>query len=118
VLSRFHDLAVERVKELPGVEAASVVDWLAAGGVGGRIPFRRADTTAPSSDTMAELRVVGPDYFRTVGIPVSAGRFFDRRDTEGAPPVIVINESLARAYFGSENPVGRQLTLDRGSPLT
>jgi putative ABC transport system permease protein len=118
VLSRFYDLAVERVKELPGVEAASMVDWLPASGFGASIPFRRADTTAPSSDTMAELRVVGPDYFRTVGIPVSAGRFFDRRDTEGAPPVIVINESLARAYFGSENPVGRQLTLDRGSPLT
>jgi putative ABC transport system permease protein len=118
VLARFYDLAVERVKELPGVEAASVVDWLPASGFGASLPFHRADATAPSSDMMAELRVVGPDYFRTVGIPVSAGRFFDRRDTEGAPPVVVINESLARAYFGSENPVGRQLTLDRGSPLT
>jgi putative ABC transport system permease protein len=66
---------------------------------------------------MAELRVVGVDYFRTVGIPLVAGRSFDRRDTDGAPPVIVINESLARAYFGSETPIGRRLRLDRGSPL-
>jgi putative ABC transport system permease protein len=117
VLARFYDLAVERVKELPGVEAASVVDWLPASGFGASIPFHRTDATAPPSETLAELRVVGLDYFRTVGIPLSAGRSFDRRDTEGAPPVIVINESLARAYFGPENPVGRQLTLDRGAPL-
>lgn len=118
VLARFYDLAVERVKELPGVEAASVVDWLPASGFGASIPFRRADgTSSTTSDTPAELRVVGLDYFHTVGIPVTAGRSFDRRDVDGAPPVIVINESLARAHFGSENPIGGRLRLDRGSPL-
>jgi putative ABC transport system permease protein len=119
VLARFFDLAVERVKELPGVEEASVVDWLPASGFGASISFRRTDATGSArSETLAELRVVGLDYFRTIGIPVTAGRSFDRRDVEGAPPVIIINESLARAYFGSENPVGQRLTLDRGSPLT
>lgn len=117
VLARFYDLAVERVKALPGVQGASVVDWLPASGFGASIPFRRADGTGSKSDTLAELRVVGLDYFRTVGIPVTAGRSFDRRDSEGAPPVIVINESLARAHFGLENPIGRLLRLDRGSPL-
>jgi hypothetical protein len=66
---------------------------------------------------LAELRVVGVEYFGTLGIPLVAGRSFDRRDTDGAPPSIVINESLARAYFGSETPIGKRLTLDRGSPL-
>ena len=118
VLARFYDLAVERVKALPAVEEASVVDWLPASGFGASIAFRRTDAaSSTAADPMAELRVVGPDYFRTVGIPVAAGRSFDRRDGEGAPPVIVINESLASAYFGSENPVGRRLRLDRGSPL-
>ena len=118
VLARFYDLAVERVKALPGVEDASVVDWLPASGFGASIPFRRTDrTAAASADALAELRVVGLDYFRTVGIPLIAGRSFDRRDVEGAPPVIVINDSLARAHFGSESPIGRRLRLDRGSPL-
>ena len=118
VLAGFYDLAIERVKALPGVEDASVVDWLPASGFGASIPFRRTDGAGSrSQDALAELRVVGLDYFRTVGIRLIAGRSFDRRDTEAAPPVIVINESLARAYFGSETPIGRRLTLERGSPL-
>lgn len=117
VLAGFYDLAVERVKALPGVENASVVDWLPASGFGASIPFRRANVESRPGEALAELRVVGGDYFRTVGIPLVAGRDFDRRDTDGAPPVIMINESLARAYFGSETPIGRRLTLERGSPL-
>ena len=118
VLARFYDLAVERVKALPGVENASVVDWLPASGFGASVPFRRTDgTAAVSADALAELRVVGLDYFRTLGVPLIAGRSFDRRDVEGAPPVIVINASLARAHFGSQTPIGRRLRLDRGSPL-
>ncbi len=62
---------------------------------------------------LAELRVVGVDYFRTMGMPVIAGRPFDRRDVDGAPPVIAINAALARTYFGSENPIGRRVTIDR-----
>ena len=118
VLAGFYDLAVERVKALPGVEDASVVDWLPASGFGASVPFHRTDAAeSKPRDAMAELRVVGVEYFGTVGIPLVAGRSFDRRDTDGAPPVIVINESLARAYFGSETPIGRRLTLDRGAPL-
>ena len=118
VLAGFYDLAVERVKALPGVEDASVVDWLPAGGFGASVPFHRTDgAESKPRDTTAELRVVGLEYFGTLGIPLVAGRSFDRRDTDGAPPVIVINESLARAYFGSETPIGKRLTLDRGSPL-
>ena len=52
-----------------------------------------------------------------MGIPVVAGRPFDRRDVDGAPPVVTINEALARTYFGSESPIGRRLTLDRDGKL-
>jgi putative ABC transport system permease protein len=118
VLAGFYDRAVEHVKAISGVEDASVVDWLPASGFGASIPFRTTEGAGSTSQAaLAELRVVGLDYFRTVGIPLVAGRRFDRRDSEGAPPVVVINESLARAYFGSESPIGRRLTLDRGSPL-
>ena len=118
VLAGFYDRAVERVKSLPGVEAASVVDWLPLGGFGASVPFRVTPAADPNAKSaLAELRVIGMDYFTTLRIPLVAGRSFDRRDADGAPAVIVINEALARAYFGSENPIGRRLTLDRSSPL-
>jgi predicted lysophospholipase L1 biosynthesis ABC-type transport system permease subunit len=44
------------------------------------------------------------------------GRSFDARDVDGAPPVVVINDALARAHFGAGNPIGQYLTLDRGGP--
>ena len=118
VLAGFYDRVVERVKTLPGVELASVVDWLPVSGFGASIPFRLTSAASPAGQgALAEIRVVGPDYFQTMGIRVVAGRPFDRRDVEGAPPVVTINESLARVHFGSEDPVGRHLTLDRGGPL-
>jgi predicted permease len=118
VLAGFYDRAVDRVKGLPGVESVSVVDWLPASGFGASIGFRRAGAADPrAKSALAEMRVVGLDYFGTLGIPLVAGRSFDRRDSLGAPGVAIINESLARAYFGSENPVGQRLTLERGSPI-
>jgi predicted permease len=118
VLAAFYDRAIERVRELPGVEAASVVDWLPVSGFGASVPFAVADgAPATSSMPAAELRVIGEDYFRTLGIPVLAGRGFDGRDVEGAPGAVVVNAALARAHFGDAPAVGRQLTLDRGAPL-
>jgi predicted permease len=52
---------------------------------------------------------VGPRYFETMGIPIVAGREFDRRDTEGAPPVIIVNETMARRFWPNENALGRRL---------
>lgn len=118
VLAGFYQRAIDRVQALPGVERASVVDWLPVSGFGASIPFHLT-STGPSDwkDALAEIRVVGPDYFRTMGVPVVAGRAFDRRDVDGAVPVVAINQALARSYFGAGNPIGRRLTLDRDGPL-
>jgi putative ABC transport system permease protein len=118
-LAGFFDRAVERVRALPGVEAASVVDWLPVSGFGASASFRRTrNAAAPdAAAAFAELRVVGPDYFQTMRVPVAGGRPLDRRDVDGAPLAVVVNESLARAQFGSADPIGEHLTLDRGGPL-
>jgi putative ABC transport system permease protein len=118
VLAGFYDRVVERVRTLPGVERASVVDWLPVSGFGQSVPFRMTSTADPGAQAaLAELRVVGLDYFQTLGIAMLAGRPFNGRDVEGAPPVVAINAALARTWFGSENPIGRRLTLDRGSSV-
>ncbi len=51
---------------------------------------------------------VGTDYFRTMGMPLVVGREFNDRDTAGAPLVAVVNETFAKYFFGSENPIGRR----------
>jgi putative ABC transport system permease protein len=53
---------------------------------------------------------VSPDYFATMGIPLVRGRAFDARDKEGAPPVAIINEAMARRFWPDEDPVGSRLT--------
>ena len=63
-----------------------------------------------------EYREVSPGYFRTLGIPLAAGREFDVHDDTQAPPVVVVSESFARKYWNGEDPVGRRLKMgDRES---
>jgi putative ABC transport system permease protein len=117
-LADLYARVVEHVRAVPGVESASVVDWLPASGFGASVSFRTSPATAPQPHaSLAELRVVGADYFDTLRIPLVAGRSFDRRDVDGAPSVVAINAALARTYFGSKDPIGQRLTLDRGGPL-
>jgi putative ABC transport system permease protein len=70
----------------------------------------------PPSETppIANLRTVTPGYFQTLGISLEAGRFFRESDGDGAPLVAVISRSLARKRWGGQNPVGRQITFNRG----
>jgi len=119
VLQHFYDAVLERVRALPGVEAASVVDWVPLSGFGASIGF-----TVPERDgeavarSLAELRVVDGDYFTTLRIPLVAGRVFERGDRNGAPPVVIVNESLARAQFGTASAIGRRLVLEREGLVT
>jgi putative ABC transport system permease protein len=115
MLAGFYDRVLDRVRALPGVEVASVVDWLPLSGFGASIGFRvpeRSDA-AQSARSLAELRVVDRDYFTTLRIPLLAGRGFESRDRDGALRVVIVNESFARAQFGGANAVGRHLLLDR-----
>jgi predicted permease len=57
--------------------------------------------------------VIEPDYLKAMRIPLKAGRFFTAQDDEHAPLVIVIDEVLAKLYFGNENPVGKRLNLEQ-----
>ena len=52
-----------------------------------------------------------PDFFHTLGVPLLAGREFTERDDETAPPVVILNESMARFYFGGANPIGRHVAF-------
>jgi predicted permease len=99
-----------RVAALPGVESAGWIQlvplqnwgWIGEYGVRGRPPEQRQTV---------ELRTVTPGYFRTLGIPLIAGRELTPADV-GGPPAILVNEALVRRDFANENPIGRE--TDRG----
>jgi predicted permease len=97
---------VRRLKEIPGVTSASAAsglpmqgDWL--------IVFT-PDGLAPSQLPVATNALVLPGFLEAMRVPLRAGRLFNERDTKGTPNVVVINETMARKYYGNANPVGRQ----------
>ena len=107
---------LERLQGLPGVEAAAFVDWLplAADTQHAHPGFRIARQAPPSPAEKPSILVdsVSADYFRLMGIPVLRGRGIGDQDTESAPWVAVINESMARQFWPNQDPLGQVITFD------
>ena len=110
----FFQRLLERVHELPGVRAAgAVTDVPLFGGSSTGFDVEGRPLAAPKERPMTDFRSATPDYFRAMGIDLAAGRAFTTNDNADAPPVAVINETLARRYFGKENPIGKRIGLSR-----
>jgi putative ABC transport system permease protein len=107
------DRLLERVSSLPGVRAAAVTTMLPMSGGGATIHFniKGRPPAGPEQYTMAGYRAVSAQYFQTLGIPLRRGRLLDARDREGAPRVIVINETMARQHFPGGDPLGQRIQL-------
>jgi putative ABC transport system permease protein len=102
---------LDRIAAVPGVRAVSLSENGLFSGTESQDPISIAGHRSGSDEAMeARWDQVGPNYFSTVGIPVLLGREIGPQDAGNAPPVGVINETMARAYFGSENPVGKIVT--------
>jgi predicted permease len=111
-----HDV-MRRIESLPGVEQAGATNFLPLTGFWGTATFSIEGRPAPrpSEEPSADNRVVTERYFRTMGIRLLRGREFDERDREGAPPVIIINETMARRYWPNEEPIGACINLGEGN---
>jgi|SRR5579871_26191 len=99
---------LERVRTVPGVKAAAIVNNLPLSGVNTSLDMHLPGTSGQSPPTLA--RTISPQYFAAMGIPLIAGRTFTDRDVAGAPGVTIINEYLARQLFPDRNPLGQKLT--------
>jgi predicted permease len=109
---------LDEVRQLPGVESASLVSQLPIRQPGGNLYVRRPGEAANASmERSADLRVVLPGYFATLRMPMVAGRDFTDADAAGSPRVIVITQSLAALVFAGEDPIGRTLVVDLGGPV-
>jgi putative ABC transport system permease protein len=69
-------------------------------------------------DMNPNVNAVGPGFFATIGQPLVAGREFSVKDTAGAPRVAIVNETFAKYFFGSENPLGRHVGWGRDATPT
>lgn len=107
----FQELS-ERVEALPGVEAAAAGTQFPPVAFSYRELWMEGRTPDPDGRLPVALSTaVSPGYFEALGIPLRRGRALDARDDAGAPPVVVVNETLARRYFGGVDVVGRRLKV-------
>ena len=111
--SAFVDRTLDRVRSMPGVSAAGVVDALALAddrqGTGFSIEGAAPSDAVDSASVNFSL--VSPGYFEAMGIPILSGRTFDRTDRRDSAATIVINQSMARRYFGDGDPIGRRIVM-------
>jgi putative ABC transport system permease protein len=119
-IARFFREAVAQVRSVPGVESAALVRRVPFSGNWADIPYAvEGRPVATGSEPMASENIITPDYFRAMRIPLTRGRDFTDRDDLQAPPVAVVNETLARATWESEDPIGKHLTVSYfKQPLT
>lgn len=105
------DAALLRLSETPGVESAGVSLGLPYERLL-NLGFKHLDGAEARGDArITNAAYVAGDYFRTLRIPVRAGRTFDRREAPDSPGVAVVNETLMREYFAGANPVGRRIAV-------
>ena len=103
---------VDRIGARPGVESAAAVFGLPLDtNFTASSSFLRVGETDSADSPSAGMRIVTPAYFKTLKIPLRAGRTFDAHDDETGPEVVVINEETARRFWPNQNPIGQQLKL-------
>jgi len=108
----FEEQALDRVRMVPGVKTAGGVFGLPLGNgaIGGDFTVEGQSAAAQGSRPfIATKAVVGGDYFRAIGIPLLRGRYFDAHDSEAAPHVIIVSQSLARHYWPLDEAIGKRL---------
>ena len=107
----FNDRLRERVQSLPGVTGAGTVNILPLnGGNTTRFYVDGDPVPQPGKETEANIRTVSDDYFKTLGVPLLAGRTFDVRDAaDNAPGVVIIGKTIADRMFPGRDPIGKRL---------
>ncbi|HJU89493.1 MAG TPA: ABC transporter permease [Gemmatimonadaceae bacterium] len=114
--SLFIDQLVERLRAVPGVKATAASIGLPLTGFSFSFSFEIAGKPKPpdGEEPSAQVRLVTPDYFRTMEIPTIRGRTFTPADRWGSQQVLVATESAARRFFPGEDPIGKRITFGWG----
>jgi putative ABC transport system permease protein len=115
-VSAFLAQTLENVSALPGVQSATAINFLPLSGWQDQIDFAIEGRPAPppGQEFTSQYRVVAPNYFQTMGIPLRAGRMLASSDGADAPAAVVINQALVQRYWPGQNSVGQRIQIDFG----
>ncbi len=112
----FYQRVTDRIRALPGVEAAGVSYSLPMSTVSfawDPITVEGYVPRTPDEKIMSNIRMVSPGFFRAMRTPLRQGRFFDERDKRGEPETVIINEALAERFWPNQDPLGKRLQQTR-----
>jgi predicted permease len=109
--ARFAKRLQDELQTAPGVEAVAITDSVALSGAFSQSPYARADRDPVpiNQRRLGLMHGISPDYLRTFGMSLIAGRNIDERDKTDGPPVVLISQATAQRLFPGENPIGHQL---------
>src|SRR5581483_5142339 len=115
--SQFFEQAQERIKNIAGVESVGATSSVPLSGNSALLLFyiEGRPSRGPEDYTAAIFDVIGPGYFRTMGIPLVRGRDFTESDRPDTQKAVIISDSMAKKYFPNEDPLGKQLKLGASS---
>jgi putative ABC transport system permease protein len=110
--AKFYNQVIEKLSNIPGVQDAGIINTLPLdSGPTSRFRVEGRPVTTPDQWPSVNYRVVSPNYFRALSIPVLQGRAYTDRDGENAPRVMIVNQKLAQDIFPGEEPVGKRITF-------
>lgn len=112
----FWQAAEQNLKNIPGVTSVGLVDNLPFNGNQGSASFEIKGQVLPpnSPGPHAHVDIISPGYFETLGIPLLRGRSFTDSDRANTQPVAMVDETLARQYFGDQDPLTQYISFDNG----
>ncbi|MGH9854638.1 MAG: ABC transporter permease, partial [Blastocatellia bacterium] len=111
-VAAFQQRLLERITTLPGAQSVGLTSDLPWTGYDENAGFTIEGKTFPPNDgPSARYHFVSSDYFRTIGAPLIAGRFFNADDRQDTQPVVLINRSMAERYWPGESAVGKRFTF-------
>jgi putative ABC transport system permease protein len=106
-----HKQIIEKIRQLPGVRNAALINGLPFSGNGGTTNFQIVGRSPEKPLPRARINSCSTDYFQTMGIPLLKGRVFSDQDRDGTPLVAVINQYIAERYWPGQNPVGNKIQI-------
>jgi len=107
----FSTTLLEAVHRIPGVDSAALTFGLPLSGTSFQLSYvvQGRPAPPPNAEPRAQVRIVSPGYFATVGIPLVRGRVFSEADRPGNPRTMVVSEETVRRYFPGEDPIGKHI---------
>jgi predicted permease len=105
----FHRQLLEQATAVPGVEYAGTVTALPYAGSTNSFGYSVESEVAGDQTVSIISQQASPDFFRALGIPLITGREFNERDVDGAPPVVIVSDSMAKRYWPDQDPIGRRI---------